>query len=53
MLFYYVYFSFVERNLKNLIENFKKKKYFKGMFKIFVLFRVFFVKVEYIKEKGR
>lgn len=53
MLFYHVYLSFVERNLKNSIENLKKKKYLKGMSKILALLRASLVKVEYTKEKGR
>lgn len=52
MLFYHVYLSFVERNLKNSIENLKKK-YLKGMSKILALLRASLVKVEYTKEKGR
>lgn len=50
MLFYHVYLSFVERNLKNSIENLKKK-YLKGMSKILALLRASLVKVEYTKEK--
>lgn len=52
MLFYHVYFSFLEQNLNNSIENLKKK-YLKGVSKILALLRASLVKVEYIKEKGR